>query len=112
MQFTVPPDTRVYLKIGITDLRLAYEGLSHLVVKVIKSEPTSGHLPLAEIIVFDFNLSRGRDSPERFIPEDWGGALQSDGYELYASLARERPRITRLRVLIARNSCLAPHHPR
>ena len=44
MQFTVPPDTRVYLRVGVTDLRLAYEGLSHLVVKVIKSEPTSGHL--------------------------------------------------------------------
>ena len=53
------------------------------------------HAPLAETIVFDFNLSRGRDSPDRFIPEDWAGALQSDGYELYASLARERPRITR-----------------
>jgi transposase len=53
------------------------------------------HAPLADAIVFDFNLSRGRDSPERFIPEGWGGALQSDGYELYASLGRDRPRITR-----------------
>ena len=44
MQFTVPPDTRVFLRTGITDLRLAFEGLSQLVVKVIHSEPTSGHL--------------------------------------------------------------------
>lgn len=39
-----PPDTRVYLKVGVTDLRLGFEGLSQLVVKVIKSEPISGHL--------------------------------------------------------------------
>jgi transposase len=53
------------------------------------------HSPLNGAIVFDFNLSRGRASPERFIPEGWAGSLQSDGYELYASLARERPRVTR-----------------
>ena len=44
MQFTVPTDTRVFLKTGVTDLRLAFEGLSHLVVKVIREEPTGGHL--------------------------------------------------------------------
>ncbi len=44
MQFTVPPDTRVFLKVGVTDLRLAFEGLSQLVVKVIREEPTGGHL--------------------------------------------------------------------
>ena len=44
MQFTVPADTRVFLKVGVTDLRLAFEGLSQLVVKVIREEPTSGHL--------------------------------------------------------------------
>ena len=53
------------------------------------------HSPLNNAIVFDFNLSRGRDSPERFIPEDWSGSLQSDGYELYASLAKGRPHVTR-----------------
>ncbi len=49
--------------------------------------------PTANAIVFDFNLSRGRDSPEKFFPDDWGGVLQSDGYELYASFARRRPQI-------------------
>jgi len=44
-------------------------------VKVIKSKLTSG-------------------GPDRFIPEDWAGALQSHAYELYASLAQEPPRIT------------------
>ena len=53
------------------------------------------HSPPARAIVFDFNLSRGRDSPDRFFPDGWGGALQTDGYELYASLARERFGITR-----------------
>jgi transposase len=53
------------------------------------------HSPLTNAIVFDFNLSRGRASPERFIPEGWAGSLQSDGYELYASLAKGRPRVTR-----------------
>lgn len=32
------------------------------------------HAPTADAIVFDFNLSRGRDSPERFFPTDWHGA--------------------------------------
>ena len=53
------------------------------------------HAPDAQAIVFDFNLSRGRDSPERFIQHGWRGALRTDGYELYASLAKERPGITR-----------------
>lgn len=53
------------------------------------------HSPPNGAIVSDFNLSRGRASPERFIPEGWAGSLRSDGYELYASLARERPRVTR-----------------
>jgi transposase len=44
MQFTVPPDTRVYLRAGVTDLRLQFEGLSQLVVQVLHGEPTGGHL--------------------------------------------------------------------
>ena len=52
------------------------------------------HAPQAEAIVFDFHRSRGRDSPNGFFPEDWVGALQSDGYALYAALARERSGIT------------------
>ncbi len=47
--------------------------------------------PTAQSVFFDFSLSRGRDSPERFFPRDWGGLLQSDGYELYASLIKDRP---------------------
>lgn len=44
MQFTVPAETRVFLRIGVTDLRLSFEGLRGLAVNVIKEEPTSGHL--------------------------------------------------------------------
>ena len=44
MQFTVPKDTRVFLRKGPTDLRLGFDGLRALVVNVIKEEPTSGHL--------------------------------------------------------------------
>lgn len=49
--------------------------------------------PTANALVFDFHLSRGRDSPEAFFPDDWRGVLQTDGYELYASFARRRPQI-------------------
>jgi len=44
VQFRVPPDTRVFLRLGVTDLRLAFEGLSQLVVKLFCQEPTGGHL--------------------------------------------------------------------
>ena len=53
------------------------------------------HAPTADAIVFDFHRSRGRDSPKRFFPQQWQGALQSDGYKLYASLAKDRPGMTR-----------------
>jgi len=32
--------------------------------------------------VFDFQLSRGRDGPARFL-KDWNGILQTDGYQAY-----------------------------
>ena len=35
-------ETRVFVKTGATDLRLAFEGLGALVVNVIRQEPTSG----------------------------------------------------------------------
>ena len=49
--------------------------------------------PLAEVIVFQFSLSRGAETPESFFPADWQGELQSDGYYVYPSLARTRPGI-------------------
>ena len=51
------------------------------------------HAPEAKAVVFDFQLSRGRDGPRAFIPEDWRGILQTDGYQLYAALGAERPGI-------------------
>jgi transposase len=44
VQFTVPAETRVFLRCGVTDLRLAFDGLSQMVVNVIRESPTSGHL--------------------------------------------------------------------
>ena len=35
-------ETRVFLKTGITDLRLSFEGLRGIVVNTIRQEPTSG----------------------------------------------------------------------
>ncbi|MEA3182863.1 MAG: transposase [Gammaproteobacteria bacterium] len=37
-------ETRVFIRTGVTDLRLSFEGLCGLVVNVIKQEPTSGHI--------------------------------------------------------------------
>jgi transposase len=37
-------ETRVFLKTGATDLRLAFEGLRALVVNVIRQDPTAGHV--------------------------------------------------------------------
>lgn len=51
------------------------------------------HSPPARTVVFDFRLSRGRDGPREFIPPDWRGVLQTDGYELYRALCAERPGI-------------------
>jgi transposase len=35
------PQTRVFLKTGITDLRLSFEGLRNLVLNVMRQDPTS-----------------------------------------------------------------------
>lgn len=40
-------------------------------------------------VVFDWNVSRSREGPRRFL-EPFRGKLQSDGYGVYESLARER----------------------
>jgi transposase len=48
------PETRVFVKTGATDLRLAFEGLRALVINVIHRDPCSG-------FVFAFcNRSRNR----------------------------------------------------
>lgn len=52
------------------------------------------HSPQERAVVFDFNRSRGRDSPASFIPADWTGVLQTDGWETYASLLGERKNVT------------------
>lgn len=44
--------------------------------------------PGAEVI-FEWNTSRGRDGPARFL-QPFRGQLQTDGYSVYTSLARER----------------------
>lgn len=51
------------------------------------------HAPQVPAVVFDFRLSRGRDGPREFIPENWQGVLQTDGYGLYRALCAERPGI-------------------
>jgi transposase len=38
------PATRVFLAVGVTDLRKSYEGLSDLVRHQMKEDPLSGHL--------------------------------------------------------------------
>ncbi len=42
--FGLTRETRVFLRTGATDLRLSFEGLSGLVVNVIRQQPTSGHV--------------------------------------------------------------------
>lgn len=47
--------------------------------------------PGAEVI-FEWNTSRGRDGPERFL-KGFRGRLQTDGYGVYEALAGERPEL-------------------
>ena len=42
--FGLTSETRVFLRTGVTDLRLNFEGLRALVINVIGEEPLSGHL--------------------------------------------------------------------
>jgi transposase len=42
--FGITPETRVYLKTGVTDGRLGFEGLRGLVSKVIEQDLRAGHL--------------------------------------------------------------------
>ena len=43
-------------------------------------------------VVFDWQTSRGRESPAKFL-KDFRGLLQTDGYSVYESLAAERPEL-------------------
>jgi len=47
----------------------------------------------AQAVVFEFHLSRGEDSPKQFLPADWQGVFQSDGYIVYESIRKARPGI-------------------
>jgi transposase len=40
-------------------------------------------------VIFEWNISRSREGPRQFL-KDFKGKLQTDGYGVYASLARER----------------------
>lgn len=42
-------------------------------------------------VVFDWNVSRGREGPDAFL-KDFQGKIQFDGYALYASLVQDRNR--------------------
>lgn len=42
--------------------------------------------PRAKALVFDFNLSRGQESPKTFFGTDWTGVAQTDGYAVYHAL--------------------------
>lgn len=42
--FGLRAGTQVFVRPGVTDLRLNYEGLRALVVEVIRAEPLAGHL--------------------------------------------------------------------
>jgi transposase len=47
--------------------------------------------PTADAIAFEFSLTRCAASPERFSPLNYQGVLQSDGYGVYAGVAKKRP---------------------
>ena len=42
--FGLTRETRVFLRTGVTDLRLSFEGLRGLVLNVLRRDPTSGHV--------------------------------------------------------------------
>lgn len=44
------------------------------------------HAPGARALVFDFDMSRGQESPRAFFPSDWKGVGQSDGYAVYPAV--------------------------
>jgi transposase len=47
--------------------------------------------PRADVLVFQFSLSRGAENPQAIFPRHWRGELQADGYGVYTSLCNARP---------------------
>ncbi len=47
-------------------------------------------------VLFEFSPSRGADNPRAFFPADWRGVAQTDGYQVYPSVFRDRPNIIHL----------------
>lgn len=52
------------------------------------------HAPTTKCLVFDYNISRGQDSPRAFFPPDWRGVVQCDGYGVYPALFDQREGVT------------------
>jgi hypothetical protein len=48
------------------------------------------HAPVESALVFDFNLSRGTDSPKAFFEDRGKGVIQTDGYGVYPAIFGER----------------------
>jgi transposase len=42
--FIPPPQVRVFLRAGVTDMRKAFDGLFGIATEIIKVDPLSGHL--------------------------------------------------------------------
>jgi len=42
--FSLNPNTRVFLRPGVTDMRMGFNGLFGMVEQVLGQDPTSGHL--------------------------------------------------------------------
>jgi transposase len=57
----------------------------------MKESSTAKRNRVTRSIAFEFSLTRGAESPERFFPLGYEGTLQCDGYGVYASVAKKRP---------------------
>lgn len=51
------------------------------------------HAPNAGALIFDFNMSRGQESPRVFFGSDWSGVVQTDGYAVYPALFAGKPKV-------------------
>lgn len=49
------------------------------------------HAPTVRSVVFDFNLSRGQESPRAFFGSTWTGTVQTDGFAVYSALFGDSP---------------------
>lgn len=48
------------------------------------------HAPTASALVFDFNLSRGQESPKAFFENQGSGVVQTDGFAVYPAVFANR----------------------